>query len=159
MKRNTVEMITLLMTAGLMISGLAVVPAEAAPQSPVEISGKANEAGSALVQERQGVKITNHTIEKKIPEASIKVDYPQLSGLKHKSVQKKINKLFKNKAEKFVANALKEAKAGQPSTQSGNPYEYVGTYKVTYNRDGGSASIRTGTPTPAVRMGLPYATA
>lgn len=137
MKRNTVEMITSLMTAGLMISGLAVVPAEAAPLSPVEISGKANEAGSALVQERQGVKITNHTIEKKIPEASIKVDYPQLSGLKHKSVQKKINKLFKNKAEKFVANALKEAKAGQPSTQSGNPYEYVGTYKVTYNRDGG----------------------
>lgn len=71
MKRNTVKMITSLMTAGLMISGLAVVPAEAAPQSPVQISGEKPETGSTTVQERQGVKITNHTIEKKIPEASI----------------------------------------------------------------------------------------
>lgn len=136
MKRNAVKMMTSLMTAGLMISGVAVVPAEAAPQSRVELSGGMDAARPVLRQERQGVKITNHTIEKKIPEASIKVDYPQISGLKHKSVQKKINKLLKDKAEAFVASALKEAKAGQPTTPSGNPYEYVGTYKVTYNRDG-----------------------
>lgn len=86
--------------------------------------------------QQASVTITNHTIEKKIPEASIKVDYPQISGLKNRSVQKQINRLLKGKAETFVANSLKEAKASQPSTPSGNPYEYVGTYKVTYNGSG-----------------------
>lgn len=136
MKRNAVKMMTSLMTAGLMVSGVAVVPTDAAPQSPVELSGEMGAAKPILQQEQQGVKITNHRIEKKIPEASIKVDFPQISGLKHKSVQKRINKLLKEKAETFVENALKEAKAGQPTTPSGNPYEYVGVYKVTYNRDG-----------------------
>ncbi|MGG6314402.1 DUF3298 and DUF4163 domain-containing protein [Paenibacillus macerans] len=135
MKPNTVKMVTSLMTAGLMVSGMAVVPAAATPQTAVELSKSAGTATTAPRQQH-GVRITNHTIEKKIPEASIKVDYPQVSGLKRKSVQKKINTLLKDKAETFAANALKEAKASQPSTPSGNPYEYVGTYKVTYNQDG-----------------------
>lgn len=135
MKLQTVKMMTSLMTAGLMVSGIAVVPAEAAPQAAVELNKGANTAVPTL-QQRNGVRVTNHTIAKKIPEATIKIDYPQVSGLKHKSVQKQINALLKNKAETFAANSLKEAKASQPTTPSGNPYEYIGTYKVTYNRDG-----------------------
>ncbi|WP_379316488.1 DUF3298 and DUF4163 domain-containing protein [Paenibacillus puldeungensis] len=81
------------------------------------------------------INITKHTIEKTIPEAKIKVEYPQVSGLKNRAAEKIINTLLKTKAETFVANSIKEAKASQPSP-SGNPYEYLGTYKVTYNENG-----------------------
>ncbi|MEF2969184.1 DUF4163 domain-containing protein [Paenibacillus sp. M1] len=81
------------------------------------------------------IQISTRTIEKNIPEASIKVQYPQVSGLRSKEAERKINDLLKSRADRFVQNSLKEAKENQPSP-NGSPYEYLGNYSVTYNRGG-----------------------
>ncbi|MNP16870.1 hypothetical protein D3C76_1092820 [compost metagenome] len=75
------------------------------------------------------------TISKTIPEASIKVEYPQVSGLKNKTAEKKINTLLQSKADTFVEKSIKEAQENQPSP-NGSPYEYLGNYTVTFNRNG-----------------------
>lgn len=81
------------------------------------------------------IKVSTVSIIKSIPEATINVQYPQVSGLRNKAAEKRINTLLKSKADTFVENALKEAKASQPSP-NGSKYEYLGNYTVTYNRDG-----------------------
>lgn len=81
------------------------------------------------------IKISTVTIEKNIPEATIKVEYPQVSGLENKKAEKSINKQLKARADKFVKNAVKEAKGSQPSP-NGSKYEYLGNYTVTFNREG-----------------------
>lgn len=81
------------------------------------------------------VKITTQTLEKVIPEASIKVEYPQLSGLRNKAAEASMNALLQERAKSFVEGALKETKENQPSP-NGSPYEYLGNYTVTYNRGG-----------------------
>lgn len=81
------------------------------------------------------IRIETRTIEKNIPEASIKVEYPQVSGLRSKEAERKINALLQSRAENFVQASLKEAKENQPSP-NGSPYEYLGNYTVTYNRGG-----------------------
>ncbi|GIO87439.1 hypothetical protein J25TS5_43710 [Paenibacillus faecis] len=81
------------------------------------------------------IRIETRTIEKNIPEASIKVEYPQVGGLRSKEAERKINALLQSRAENFVQASLKEAKENQPSP-NGSPYEYLGNYTVTYNRGG-----------------------
>ncbi|MNO55744.1 hypothetical protein D3C76_462420 [compost metagenome] len=81
------------------------------------------------------ITISTKTISKTIPEASIKVEYPQVSGLKNKKAEQKINTLLQSKADSFVEKSLKEAQANQPSP-NGSPYEYLGNYTVTFNRNG-----------------------
>lgn len=81
------------------------------------------------------VKISTHRLEKVIPEASIKVEYPQISGLRSKEAERKINALLQERAKTFVANSLKEAQENQPSP-NGSPYEYLGNYTVYFNRGG-----------------------
>ncbi|WP_410772487.1 PdaC/SigV domain-containing protein [Fontibacillus sp. BL9] len=81
------------------------------------------------------IKISTRNIEKVIPEASIKVQYPQVSGLRSKEAERKINTLLQARADTFVQKSLKEAKENQPSP-NGSPYEYLGNYTVTYNRGG-----------------------
>jgi len=81
------------------------------------------------------IRIETRTIEKNIPEASIKVEYPQVGGLRSKEAEGKINALLQSRAENFVQASLKEAKENQPSP-NGSPYEYLGNYTVTYNRGG-----------------------
>ncbi|WP_334074020.1 MULTISPECIES: PdaC/SigV domain-containing protein [Paenibacillus] len=81
------------------------------------------------------IRIETRTIEKNVPEATIKVEYPQVSGLRSKEAEGKINALLQSRAEKFVQASLKEAQENQPSP-NGSPYEYLGNYTVTYNRGG-----------------------
>lgn len=81
------------------------------------------------------VKITTQRLEKVIPEASIKVEYPQISGLRNKTAEASINALLQERAKSFVERALKETKENQPSP-NGSPYEYLGNYTVTFNRGG-----------------------
>ncbi|GGH35711.1 hypothetical protein GCM10008013_42170 [Paenibacillus segetis] len=81
------------------------------------------------------IKVSTRTINESIPEATIKVQYPQVSGLRSKEAEKKINTLLQSKADTFVKDALKEAKESQPSP-NGSKYEYQANYTVTYNRNG-----------------------
>ncbi|MBU5670583.1 DUF3298 and DUF4163 domain-containing protein [Paenibacillus sp. MSJ-6] len=81
------------------------------------------------------VKITTQRLERVIPEASIKVEYPQISGLRNKTAEASINALLQERAKSFVERALKETKENQPSP-NGSPYEYLGNYTVTFNRGG-----------------------
>lgn len=81
------------------------------------------------------IKVTTKTISKTLPGATIKVEYPQISGLKNKEAEKKINTLLQSKAVTFVEKAIKEAEESQPSP-NGSPYEYLGNYTVTFNRNG-----------------------
>lgn len=81
------------------------------------------------------IKISTRTIEKSLPEASIKVEYPQVSGLRNKDAERKINARLQAGADAFVQKSVKEAKQNQPSP-NGSPYEYLGNYTVTYNRGG-----------------------
>lgn len=81
------------------------------------------------------IKIHTKTISKTLPEATIKVEYPQVSGLKNKGAEEKINTLLQSRADSFVEKSIKEAKESQPSP-NGSPYEYLGNYMVTFNRKG-----------------------
>ncbi|RRJ63206.1 DUF3298/DUF4163 domain-containing protein [Paenibacillus oralis] len=128
---NMRVVVTLLTIASLCMTGIAA----GVPALPTTAVVKEQTTRPAS-QPTDKVRITKHTIEKKLPEAAIKVDYPQVGGLKRKSVERDINLLLKKKAETFVNNAVKEAKTSQPSTPSGNPYEYIGKYDVTYNQNG-----------------------
>ncbi|GIP55485.1 MULTISPECIES: PdaC/SigV domain-containing protein [Paenibacillus] len=97
-----------------------------------------NEAGSALnltPHRLNDIKISTRNLEKVIPEASIKIQYPQVSGLRSKQAEEKINTLLQSRADKFMQESLKEAKNNQPSP-NGSPYEFLGNYTVTYNRGG-----------------------
>lgn len=81
------------------------------------------------------IKIETRTMEKALPGASIKVEYPQVSGLRSKEAERKINAELQSRAEAFVKKSLKEAQNALPSP-SGAPYEFLGNYTVTFNRDG-----------------------
>lgn len=88
----------------------------------------------ATAAAEQGVKVETRTITKSLPGASIKAEYPHISGLKSKSVQRKLNSYFTARAEDFVKKSVKEAKQNQPSP-SGNKYEFLANYTVTYNKN------------------------
>lgn len=81
------------------------------------------------------ITVMTKMISKSLPEASIKVEYPQISGLKDKEAEKRMNALLQSRADTFVEKAIKEAKESQPSP-NGSPYEYLGNYTVTFNRNG-----------------------
>ncbi|WMT41166.1 DUF4163 domain-containing protein [Paenibacillus sp. D2_2] len=80
------------------------------------------------------IRITTRVVDKSIPEASIKVEYPQVGGLKNKSAERKINDLLQSRTDDFVKQSLKETKEGPPV--SGHTYQFLGNYTVTFNRDG-----------------------
>jgi hypothetical protein len=97
-----------------------------------------NEANQTLALTKHKlnpITISTVTIEKDIPEATIKVEYPQISGLDNTKAEKSINKQLKTRADEFVKNSIKEAKNSQPSP-NGSKYEYLGNYTVTFNREG-----------------------
>lgn len=83
----------------------------------------------------QGVQVETRTITKSLPGASIKAEYPHVSGLKSKSVQRRLNSIFKARAEAFVKKSVQEMKQSGPSP-SGHEYEFLGNYNVTYNKNG-----------------------
>lgn len=96
---------------------------------------QAKDALNLVPHKLNDVKITTQRLEKVIPEASIKVEYPQISGLRNKTAETSINALLQERAKSFVERALKETKENQPSP-NGSPYEYLGNYTVTFNRGG-----------------------
>lgn len=96
---------------------------------------QAKDALNLVPHKLNDVKITTERLEKVIPEASIKVEYPQISGLRNKTAETSINALLQERAKSFVERALKETKENQPSP-NGSPYEYLGNYTVTFNRGG-----------------------
>lgn len=81
------------------------------------------------------IKIQTLTLEKAIPGATIKVEYPQVSGLRSKEAERKINAELQSRADSFVQKSLKEAQNALPSP-NGSPYEFLGNYTVTFNRAG-----------------------
>jgi len=80
------------------------------------------------------IRITTRVVDKSIPDASIKVEYPQVGGLKNKNAERKINDLLQSRTDDFVKQSLKETKEGPPV--SGHTYQFLGNYTVTFNRDG-----------------------
>ncbi len=97
-----------------------------------------NKAGNTLnltPHRLNDILISTRTVEKVNPKASIKVQYPQVSGLRSKEAEGKINALLQSRADTFVQKSLKEANESPPSP-NGSPYEYLGNYTVTYNRGG-----------------------
>lgn len=79
------------------------------------------------------VTVTTVTYSKDYKDASIKLDYPQISGLENAEVQRTINDTLKETVLKYAAEAEKEiSNRGQDEW----PYEYEGGYVVTYNQEG-----------------------
>lgn len=80
------------------------------------------------------VSISSETISDSNNNATINIRYPKLSGLANKEAQESINKTFKDKAEAFAAEAKK--KATERDSEYEQPYEFHGTFLVTFNREG-----------------------
>lgn len=80
------------------------------------------------------IKITTRLVDKSIPEASIKVEYPQISGVKSKDAERKINDVLQSRTDEFIKQSLQATKEGAPP--SDKPYQFLGNYTVTFNRDG-----------------------
>lgn len=91
---------------------------------------------SLTISKRQQnqVTITSETISKSDTNATILVHYPKLSGLSSTDAQDVINKVFKDKADAFVAEA--QAKAKKRDGKVEHSYEFDGTFLVTFNREG-----------------------
>ncbi len=79
------------------------------------------------------IKITSEALDKSNKNASIKVQYPKISGLAEE-VQTKINATFKKQAEQFVSNS--EEQASRRDGTVGNKYDFSQTYVVSFNREG-----------------------
>ncbi|WP_167527153.1 PdaC/SigV domain-containing protein [Paenibacillus cellulositrophicus] len=80
------------------------------------------------------VTISTELIKASDANATILIRYPQLSGLANADAQETINKVFKDKAEAFATEA--KAKAKKRDAKVEHPYEFDGTFLVTYNRQG-----------------------
>lgn len=138
-KRIGIGMVAaVLFSAGMLVEGNAeehalqaaserVIPAVQAASQLMNVSSPASP--------NQGVKVETRTMEKSLPGASIKAEYPHISGLKNKSVQLKLNSFFKARAEAFVEKSVQETKQSQPSP-SGHKYEFLSNYNLTYNKNG-----------------------
>ncbi|MCM3041424.1 DUF4163 domain-containing protein [Paenibacillus motobuensis] len=80
------------------------------------------------------IRVTTRVVDKSIPEATIKMEYPQVGELKNKTAERKINGILQSKTDEFIKQSLQETKAGPPV--SGHTYQFLGNYTVTFNRDG-----------------------
>lgn len=129
-----------LFAAMLLVTGM-LLEGSVSEAAATEREGQASQAPFAVIAPgtaaapEEGVKVETRTLTKSLPGASIKAEYPHISGLKSKSVQRKLNSLFKARAEAFVKKSVKEMKQSGPSP-SGHEYEFLGTYNVTYNKNG-----------------------
>ncbi|OMD62546.1 MULTISPECIES: DUF4163 domain-containing protein [Paenibacillus] len=79
------------------------------------------------------IKITSETLDKSNKNASIKVQYPKISGLTDE-VQTKINAIFKKQAEQFVAESEEQASRRDGTIE--NKYDFSQTFVVSFNREG-----------------------
>ncbi|HEY4430138.1 MAG TPA: DUF4163 domain-containing protein [Paenibacillus sp.] len=79
------------------------------------------------------IKITSVALDKSNKNATIKIQYPKISGLTDE-VQNTLNATFKKEAELFASEAEKEASRRDGTIE--NKYDYSQTYVVTFNREG-----------------------
>lgn len=101
------------------------------------IQGSYNASAKILTlkkQQQNKVNISSETISDSNNNATIDIRYPQVSGLVNKEAQEAMNKTFKDKAEAFAAEAKK--KANDRDAEYERPYEFHGTFLVTFNREG-----------------------
>jgi len=93
-------------------------------------SGRLN----VLNRPQNPLKITTESYAKEHKDASIKLDYPQISGLSNPDVEQTINNTIKQTIMSFAAGA--EHDIANRSEEETRPYEYEGNYLVTYNQNG-----------------------
>ncbi|OPA76307.1 hypothetical protein BVG16_19135 [Paenibacillus selenitireducens] len=93
-------------------------------------NGKTKTVDLTKIQEND-VTWLNQKIDESTKDATITVQYPQLSGLKDAGIQEQINSLFEKEAKSYVANA-KEASKGAYN-DVGFQYEYTSNYDIKYN--------------------------
>ncbi len=72
---------------------------------------------------------------------TMKLDYPQISGLTNADAQQSINDTLKQTSTKFVAEA--EEQIANKGAEEERPYEYDANYIVTYNQNGVLSLITT----------------
>lgn len=70
-------------------------------------------------------------LEKETKDASISIQYPQVSGLKDDAVQTKINQIFEENAKQFYDEDLESAEGVQE--ELGFKYEFTSNYDIKYN--------------------------
>ncbi|AZK45427.1 DUF3298 and DUF4163 domain-containing protein [Paenibacillus lentus] len=135
-RRIGLSLLTLmLLSAGTLFEGNIREAVASERESHVSWAQFAANAPRTAAASEAGVKVETRTLTKSLPGASIKAEYPQISGLKSKSVQRKLNSFFKARAEAFVKKSVQEMKQTGPSP-SGHEYEFLSNYFVTYNKNG-----------------------
>ncbi|WP_211747498.1 DUF4163 domain-containing protein [Paenibacillus sp. Marseille-Q4541] len=80
------------------------------------------------------VQITSETISSQDKNATILIRYPKLSGLSSTDAQEAINKVFKDKASAFAAEAKTKSKKRDGKVEQ--PYDFNGSFLLTFNREG-----------------------
>lgn len=85
-------------------------------------------------RQTNNIQITTETISTQDKNADILIRYPQLSGLSNRDAQKAINKVVKQQAESFAADA--KTKSQKRDSELERKYEFNGNYLVTFNREG-----------------------
>ncbi len=76
--------------------------------------------------------VTTETYAKEAEGVTVKLDYPQISGLVSASAQQSINDTLKKSAMSFAAEA---DRAIAERSEEERPYEYDSDYVVTYNQN------------------------
>lgn len=85
-------------------------------------------------RQTNNIQITSETISPQDKNADILIRYPQLSGLSNTDAQEAINKVLKEQAESFAADA--KTKSQKRDSELERKYEFDGTFLVTFNREG-----------------------
>lgn len=79
------------------------------------------------------IKITSETLDKSNKNATIRIQYPIISGLAEEA-QTTINAAFKKQAEQFAAESEEQASRRDGTIE--HKYEFSQTFVVTFNREG-----------------------
>jgi len=80
------------------------------------------------------IKITTQTLNKSNKNASIRIQYPSISGLADEASTATVNANFKKQAEKFAAEAEQQASRRDGTIEA--KYDFSQTFVVTFNREG-----------------------
>lgn len=79
------------------------------------------------------IKITSETLDKSNKNATIRIQYPKISGLTDEA-QTAINAVFKKQAEQFIAESEEQASRRDGTIE--HKYEFQQAFAVSFNREG-----------------------
>ncbi|WP_379128572.1 PdaC/SigV domain-containing protein [Paenibacillus sp. sgz500958] len=88
---------------------------------------------NVLNRAQNPITISTESYEKEMTGVTMKLEYPQVSGLANADAQKAINNTLKQTITSYAAGAEQEI---ANRTEEDRPYEFVGNYIVTYNQNG-----------------------